>query len=265
MTSSGNAGMPPRWAGRRARADHRGQRAGDRGARRRPRPAAGRHRARPRGRHRRPRRSAGRPRCPHRRHRPLARDGRRRAEAWDPERRSPCDGHAGDRPRGRECRRCRLAVRVHAGARPRAGAPRNAPRAPSGRHARVRDVGARAAESLGDGLWAAPDRTRADGASCPRRPRPVHARRTGADPEARPERRLFADVEVEEVPIEFRFGSWDDYRQSSRAWRHRCARRSRSSTTASCRDRRRCAGTIEPFRGADGYAIPGVALVTRAV
>ena len=76
----------------------------------------------------------------------------------------------------------------------------------------------------------------------------------------------FAEVEVEEVPIEFRFGSWEDYRHlvtslaaSMRAALEGVDKGLRAEIDAAARAR------IEAFRGADGYVIPGVALVTRAV
>lgn len=75
----------------------------------------------------------------------------------------------------------------------------------------------------------------------------------------------FADVEVEEVPVEYRFGSWDDYRRvvTSLAAALRQTLEGlddgvRAEIDAAARAR------LEPFRDADGYVIPGIALVTRA-
>ena len=76
----------------------------------------------------------------------------------------------------------------------------------------------------------------------------------------------FTEVGVEEVPIEFRFGSWDDYRRlvtslaaSMRAALEELDDGLRAEIDAAARAR------IEPFRDDDGYVLPGVALVTRAV
>jgi len=76
----------------------------------------------------------------------------------------------------------------------------------------------------------------------------------------------FAEVEVEEVPVEYRFGSWDDYRSvitslaaSLRATLEELEEDVRAEIDDVARAR------LEPFRGDDGYVIPGVALVTRAV
>ena len=76
----------------------------------------------------------------------------------------------------------------------------------------------------------------------------------------------FADVEVEEVPSSTASATGTTTAASSRAWRRRCAPRSRSSTTP-CAPRSTTprATRLEPFRGDDGYVIPGLALVTRAV
>ena len=76
----------------------------------------------------------------------------------------------------------------------------------------------------------------------------------------------FAEVKVEEVPVEFRFESWDNYRRlvsnlaaSLRATLEELDEKTRAEIDEAARDR------LEPFRGDDGYVIPGVALVTRAV
>ena len=175
------------------------------------------------------------------------------------------DGHAGDRPPGRERRRRRLAVRLHARPRSRAGVPRDAPRAPSRGDARVRDVGAREAEPLGDGLRAAPDRAWADGAARPGRARPVRARRAGADRGARSGCRLRGRSTSRRFPSSIRFESWDDYRRvvtslaaSLRATLEGLDDGVRAEIDDAARVR------LEPFRGDDGYVIPGVSLVTRA-
>ncbi len=75
----------------------------------------------------------------------------------------------------------------------------------------------------------------------------------------------FADVEVEEVPIEFRFASWEDYRHvvTSLAASMRAALEELDDGTRAEIDQDARA-RIEPFRGDAGYVIPGVSLVTRA-
>jgi SAM-dependent methyltransferase len=76
----------------------------------------------------------------------------------------------------------------------------------------------------------------------------------------------FAAVEVEEVPVEYRFASWEDYRQlvSSLAASLRQTLQGleddlRAEIDAAARVR------LEPFWSEDGYVIPGLTLVTRAV
>ena len=76
----------------------------------------------------------------------------------------------------------------------------------------------------------------------------------------------FAEVEVEEIPVEYRFASWEDYRRvvtslaaSLRATLEELDDGIRSEIHDAARDR------LEPFRSDDGYVIPGLALVTRAV
>jgi len=75
----------------------------------------------------------------------------------------------------------------------------------------------------------------------------------------------FAEVEMEEVPVEYRFEAWDDYRRvvtslaaSLRATLEGLDDRVRAEIDAAARRR------LDPFRGDDGYAIPGLTLVTRA-
>jgi len=75
----------------------------------------------------------------------------------------------------------------------------------------------------------------------------------------------FEEVEVEEVLVEFRFESWDDYRRlvtclaaSMRATLEELEDGVRVEIDAAARAR------LEPFRGDDGYVLPGVTLVTRA-
>lgn len=75
----------------------------------------------------------------------------------------------------------------------------------------------------------------------------------------------FAEVDVEEVPVEYRFEDWEDYRRvvtslaaSLRATLEQLDDAVRAEVDEEARKR------IEPFHGADGYALPGVALVTRA-
>jgi SAM-dependent methyltransferase len=76
----------------------------------------------------------------------------------------------------------------------------------------------------------------------------------------------FAAIEVEEVPVEYRFRDWEDYRHligslaaSLRAVLEGLEDDVRAEVDAAARAR------IEHFRGDGGYVIPGVALVTRAV
>lgn len=76
----------------------------------------------------------------------------------------------------------------------------------------------------------------------------------------------FAEPAVDEVPVEYRFGGWDEYRRvvtglaaSLRATLEQLDEGVRGEIDAAARAR------LEPFRGDDGYVIPGVALVTRAV
>jgi ubiquinone/menaquinone biosynthesis C-methylase UbiE len=76
----------------------------------------------------------------------------------------------------------------------------------------------------------------------------------------------FADVEVQEVRVEYRFGDWEGYRgvitslaASLRATLGELAEDIRAEVDRAARER------LEPFRGDEGYVIPGVALVTRAV
>jgi SAM-dependent methyltransferase len=76
----------------------------------------------------------------------------------------------------------------------------------------------------------------------------------------------FADVEVYEVPVEYRFGSWDDYRRVLT----NLAAQLRQTLAALDDDVRTeiddaARVRLEPFRVDDGYVIPGVALVTRAL
>lgn len=75
----------------------------------------------------------------------------------------------------------------------------------------------------------------------------------------------FVEVAVEEVPVEYRFGVWDEYRRliSSLAASLRTVLEAldagvRSEVDDEARAR------LEPYRGDDGYVVPGVALVTRA-
>jgi SAM-dependent methyltransferase len=75
----------------------------------------------------------------------------------------------------------------------------------------------------------------------------------------------FEDVGVVEVPVEYRFPSWDEYRRvmASLAASLRDALAglddaTRAEVDAAARAR------LEPFRVPDGYLLPGVALVTRA-
>jgi SAM-dependent methyltransferase len=75
----------------------------------------------------------------------------------------------------------------------------------------------------------------------------------------------FEDVSVVEVPIEYRFEGWADYRHaitslaaSLRELLATLDERTRAEIDAAARSR------LERFRGDDGYVLPGVALVTRA-
>ena len=75
----------------------------------------------------------------------------------------------------------------------------------------------------------------------------------------------FTEVEVEEVPIEFRFGSWEDYRRvvtslgaSLRETLAGLDEQTLAEIDAAARAR------LERFLGPDGYTLPGVALVTSA-
>ena len=75
----------------------------------------------------------------------------------------------------------------------------------------------------------------------------------------------FAELQVREVPVEYRFDAWEDYRRlinslaaSLRAVLEGLADDVRAEVDAAARAR------IEHFRGDDGYVIPGVALVTTA-
>ena len=76
----------------------------------------------------------------------------------------------------------------------------------------------------------------------------------------------FAEIEVQEVPVEYRFDVWEDYRHlisslaaSLRAVLEELDDDERAEVDEAARAR------IEQFRGDDGYVIPGVALVTRAL
>jgi SAM-dependent methyltransferase len=76
----------------------------------------------------------------------------------------------------------------------------------------------------------------------------------------------FAEIEVNEVPVEYRFDSWDEYRRvitslaaSLRATLGELEAGVRAEVDEAARKR------LAPFRGEAGYVIPGVALVTRAV
>ena len=75
----------------------------------------------------------------------------------------------------------------------------------------------------------------------------------------------FDDVSVDEVGVEYRFGSWDDYRHaitslaaSLRELLSTLDDRTRAEIDAAARAR------LERFRTGDGYLLPGLALVTRA-
>jgi SAM-dependent methyltransferase len=76
----------------------------------------------------------------------------------------------------------------------------------------------------------------------------------------------FAAVDVSEVDIEYRFASWDEYRRVvtnlGSVLRQKLAELDGdvgAEIDAAARTR------LEPFRDGDGYVLPGVALVTRAV
>lgn len=76
----------------------------------------------------------------------------------------------------------------------------------------------------------------------------------------------FDQIDVEEVPVEFRFEGWGDYRRlvtslaaSMRAALEELEDGVRAEVDAAARDR------LEPFRGDEGYVLPGVTLVTRAL
>jgi SAM-dependent methyltransferase len=75
----------------------------------------------------------------------------------------------------------------------------------------------------------------------------------------------FGEVSVEEVAVEYRFPGWDEYRRvvtrlaaSLRAVLERLDESVRAEVDAAARAR------LEPYRGRDGYVLPGVALVTSA-
>ena len=76
----------------------------------------------------------------------------------------------------------------------------------------------------------------------------------------------FEHVAVEEVAVEYRFPSWDEYRRVMSGLAVLLRRTlaglddaTRAEVDAGARAR------LERFRGRDGYVIPGLALVTRAV
>jgi SAM-dependent methyltransferase len=76
----------------------------------------------------------------------------------------------------------------------------------------------------------------------------------------------FAEVRVEEVPIEFAFESWDDYRRvvtslavSLRATLEPLEPSERAEVDDAARVR------IRPFARGEAYVVPGLALVTTAV
>jgi SAM-dependent methyltransferase len=76
----------------------------------------------------------------------------------------------------------------------------------------------------------------------------------------------FAEVAVEDVEIELRFASWEDYRDvmTSVAVQLRATLEELDATTrAEVDDAARA--RLDRFHGRAGYAIPGLALVTRAV
>ena len=75
----------------------------------------------------------------------------------------------------------------------------------------------------------------------------------------------FSEIAVEEVEVVSRFDGWDDYRRvitnlaaSLRATLEQLDERTRAEIDDAARAR------IERFRSADGYVLPGVALVTSA-
>ena len=243
-----------------------GQRARHRGARGRDRAAADRRRARPRraARATSPRRSSGRVAhvistdlSP-----AMVEAARRRGARGHG---APRDGHAGDRPAGRERRRRRLPVRLHARPRSRARVARDAPCAPAGRPARVRDLGAGEAEPLGDGLRAGADRARAAGAAEAGRAGPVRARASPSGSSRSSGPPASTEVAVREVAVEFRFASWEEYR---RVVTEPCrvaaagARPLDDDTRAEVDEAARA--RLERFQTDEGYVLPGVALVTSA-
>ena len=75
----------------------------------------------------------------------------------------------------------------------------------------------------------------------------------------------FAAVAVEEVPLEFRFRDWDDYRDvmlrlaaTTRALLEQLDARTRAEVDETARER------LDRYGGSDGYVLPGLALVTAA-
>jgi SAM-dependent methyltransferase len=75
----------------------------------------------------------------------------------------------------------------------------------------------------------------------------------------------FDRVAVEEIPVEYRFEAWEDYRRlinslaaSLRAVLEALDESVRAEVDGAARAR------LEPFRSSEGYAIPGLALVTSA-
>jgi SAM-dependent methyltransferase len=75
----------------------------------------------------------------------------------------------------------------------------------------------------------------------------------------------FGDVAVKDVPVEYRFRDWEDYRRvmtslaaSLRQTLAELDPATSAEVDAVARER------FEPFRAGDGYVLPGVALVTRA-
>jgi SAM-dependent methyltransferase len=75
----------------------------------------------------------------------------------------------------------------------------------------------------------------------------------------------FAEVDVGEVPVEYRFPDWDEYRRvitslaaSLRQTLSELDDATRAEVDAAARER------IESYRTGDGYVLPGVALVTVA-
>lgn len=75
----------------------------------------------------------------------------------------------------------------------------------------------------------------------------------------------FADVNVEEVVIEFRFADWEDYRRvmtSLAASLRQTLAGLDDATRAEVDEAARA--RLEPFAAASGYMLPGVALVARA-